>query len=79
MNNTKYYINKINELYLENDTNAFARAFLSLEIDNKFDEAMEDNKQIETIFQLCVDYLDKDVANKEDVEQQIEQAVKNLS
>lgn len=79
MDNSKLYIGKINGLYAENDTNAFARAFLSLEIDNKFDEAMEDNKQIETIFQLCIEYLDKDVANKEDVEQQIGQAVKNLS
>ena len=79
MDNTKRYINKINELYAENDTNAFSRAFLSLEIDNKFDEAMKDNKQIEEIFQLCIDYLDKDVTNKEEVEQQIEQVIKSLA
>lgn len=40
---------------------------------------MEDNKQIEEIFQLCIDYLDKDVINKEEVEQQIEQVIKSLA
>lgn len=56
----------------------FCHDFISLDVDDNFDDYMSKNSNMAEMFDLCVRYLDKDEHNKEHIWGSIESKVAKL-
>ena len=74
----KEYTKIIGNLFKVDDISKFSRSVISLEAEDEFDYARDKDKNIEKLFNLCILYLDKEITNKQDIEQQIIRTMKNF-
>jgi hypothetical protein len=56
----------------------FCRDIISLETDDNFDVYMNKNSNIAGLFDLCVQYLDKDIHDKSEIWGYIEEKISSL-